>query len=77
MNTFHWQGYHQKKDKTFTWVEVLPFAVFASKNVPGVLSSYSPHQIVFGRNLILTFKLLALSKQAVNVAAEEWFQKNL
>ena len=75
LKKFAWHRYHEKKEKSVTWVELLPMAVFALNDMPGVVSPYSPHRIVFGRDPIGAFEVPALSMPAVNVAAEEWFEK--
>ena len=34
------------------WVQVLPLAVWAANDLPGINSPYSPHRLVFGRDSI-------------------------
>ena len=43
--------------KSTKWVEVLPWACFLQNSLPGVIAGFSPHQIVFGRDLILPGEL--------------------
>ena len=34
------------------WAQLLPLAIWASNNIPGPISEYSPHYLLFGRNPI-------------------------
>jgi len=34
------------------WVRILPWCLFLLNNLPGVIAGYSPHRIVFGRDLL-------------------------
>ena len=38
--------------KKKNWVQLLPLAVWTSNDIPGVVSGYSPHYLMFGRNPI-------------------------
>ena len=38
--------------KKKNWVQLLPLAVWTSNDIPGVVSGYSPHYLMFGRNRI-------------------------
>ena len=69
-----WQKHFDKKEKV-CWVELLPMALFILNDMPGIISPYSPHQLVFGRQPIGPFEVPPLSLPAVNIAAEDWFEK--
>ena len=34
------------------WVKVLPWCQFTMNSLPGIVGGYSPHRIVFGRDLV-------------------------
>ena len=38
------------KTSSKNWAQLLPLAIWASNDIPGPISGYSPHYLVFGRN---------------------------
>ena len=57
------------------WIDVLPWACFLQNSLPGVIAGYSPHQIVFGRRLILPGELPSDQTTDIPVAAGQWLEK--
>ena len=57
------------------WIDVLPWACFLQNSLPGVIAGYSPHKIVFGKDLILPgeLPLEEASQVKKSPSAESWF----
>ncbi len=62
-------------DAGFDWVEFLPLALFALRQIPNRDLGYSPHMIVFGREAVGPLDMLYsgwMEKHLGNVDVEEW-----
>jgi hypothetical protein len=58
------------------WIDVLPYACFLQNSLPGVIAGYSPHQIVFGRQLLLPGELPSTGNSIrLSETSQEWFDK--
>ena len=57
------------------WADVLPWACFLQNSMPGVVSDYSPHRIVFGRELVLPGELPKQDPTVQSVSGKDWFDK--
>ena len=44
------------------WIKYLPWCTFLINSLPGVITHYSPHKIVFGRDLLLPGELPPVKK---------------
>ena len=58
------------------WVDVLPLACFLQNSLPGVIGDHSPHQIVFGRDLILPGELPREESVKPPEPARKWMEKH-
>ena len=58
--------------KSDNWMDVLPVALWAINDSPGVVSHLSPHKIVFGRDCPAFGDEPALHTPRVSVTGEEW-----
>ena len=61
--------------KGITWTDVLPWSCFLQNSLPGVIAGYSPHKIVFGRDLLKPGELPREDTQDAPVSAKAWFKK--
>ena len=57
------------------WIDVLPWCCFIQNSLPGVISGYSPHQIVFGRRLVLPGELPSEEVAEAFLSAKTFFAK--
>ena len=61
--------------KGITWTDVLPWSCFLQNSLPGVIAGYSPHKIVFGRDLLKPGELPREDTPDAPVSAKAWFKK--
>ena len=60
-------------DSNKTWLTILPWVLFQINNLPGLISSYSPFKIIFGRDPTYIGDIPSLELSHVSVDCEEWF----
>jgi hypothetical protein len=63
-----------KKRGEQAWIDVLPLALWAINDSPGVLSEYSPHKIVFGRDPPGFGEEPPIDCPKSSVSGEKWVQ---
>ena len=61
--------------KSSKWIDVLSWSCFLQNSLPGVIAGYSPHQIVFGRELVLPGELPREGLSDVPVSTKTFFEK--
>ena len=60
-----------------SWVDVLPWAVYTFNSLPSIVSTHSPHKIVFGREPVGLGDAMPLHGSIQNPLGEKWFQELL
>ena len=58
-----------------SWADVLSWSCFLQNSLPGVIAGYSPHKIVFGRDLILPGELPGEKTEDAPVSAKKWLKE--
>lgn len=56
------------------WVDILPWCLFVQNGLPGVVTWFSPHNVVFGRDLMLPGELPPLSDHLRPRCPDEFFE---
>ena len=62
-------------DNPVNWISALPWAVFQTNNLPGLILPFSPFRIVFGRDPPAIGDVPSSRPSRINISCEQWFEK--
>ena len=61
-------------EKSQSWIQALPWALFQQNTLPGLILPHSPFEIVFGRQPPGVGDIPSCKPHRVSVSCEEWFE---